>query len=258
MGMGPDFSFSSNLDSTVLDFVHRRTSAEEIYFLSNTRNQCEIIDGIFRVKGTVPEIWDPETGIIQQAALFEVNGETTRIPLRLQPYGSVFVVFREGNEAQHLVSAVLDDRQIFPISGEDREAGIFTDVRREGKEISLVAREAGRYILADNTCRKSDLETGNIPAPLEITGEWRIDFPPGWGAPDHIILPELISWTDSDIEGVRYFSGIATYHKKFEIPREHINEGSVICLDLGKVREVVHIRLNREEPGDPLKAVLSD
>ena len=53
-GLGPDFSFSSNTDSTKLDFIHRRTGKEEIYFVSNTRNECETIDGIFRVSGKIP------------------------------------------------------------------------------------------------------------------------------------------------------------------------------------------------------------
>jgi hypothetical protein len=58
-----------------------------------------------------------------------------------------------------------------------------------------------------------------------------------------------MSWTDSDLEGVKYFSGIATYHKKFDIPRENIGGETIILLDLGKVREVAEVYLNGEKMG---------
>ncbi len=84
---------------------------------------------------------------------------------------------------------------------------------------------------------------------INITGDWHIDFPAGRGAPDHIVIPELISWSDSDHEGVKYFSGIATYNKKFYIPPEYIDDELIISLDLGKVREVIEIYLNGKNMG---------
>ena len=249
MGLGPDFSFTSNNDLANLDFIHRRTSGEEIYFVSNTRNEFEIIEGIFRVKGKIPEIWDPETGTIQKAALYDVNGEETRIPLKLQPHGSVFVVFREQDEHAHLISATFDEKQIFPVSGMDLENGMYIELLNKGNEISLVAREEGQYALTDNDGNRNVVAVGDIPAPIKITGDWQLDFPSGWGAPDHIVVPELMSWSDSDHEGVKYFSGIATYNKKFDIPGENIDDELIISLDLGKVREVVEIYLNGENMG---------
>ena len=248
-GIGPDFSFTSNSDQANLDFIHRRTSSADIYFVSNTRNECEIIEGIFRVKDKIPEIWDPETGTIQKAALFDVNGEETRIPMKLLPHGSVFVVFREQDEQPHFISAAFDEKQIFPVSGMDLESEMYTDLLNEGNEISLIAGKEGQYALTDNDGNRNVIETGDIPMPFNITGDWQLDFPSGWGAPDHIVIPELISWTDSDLEGVKYFSGIATYYKKFDIPRENIGEEMIILLDLGKVREIVEIYLNGEKMG---------
>jgi hypothetical protein len=239
-GLGPDFSFESQGDSTNLDFIHRRTaSGEEIYFVSNTRNACEIIIGIFRVNGKIPEIWDPENGTMQKAGLFDTMDDHTRIPLKLQPHGSVFVVFRDNDPSRHFITAEY----------EGQESGIFADVQVAGNQMSLVTRKEGRYVLTDNAGRKSVFESGDIPSPMDMTGDWQIDFPAGWGAPDHIVIPELISWTDSDHEGVRYFSGIATYKKKFDILPEYMNDGLNILLDLGEVREVVEIYLNGEQIG---------
>jgi hypothetical protein len=248
-GLGPDFNFTSRGDSTRIDFIHRRTLGEEIYFVSNTRNESEIVEGIFRVKDKNPEIWDPETGTIQKVAIYDINGEETSIPLRLQPHGSVFVVFREQDEAPHLISSAFDEKQVFPVSGTDSENAIYTDLQTEGFEISLITSKEGKYTLTDKEGNSNVVEVRDIPLPLNITGDWQLDFPSGWGAPDQIVFPELISWSDSDNEGVKYFSGIASYQKKFEIPGEYINNELIISLDLGKVREVVEIYLNGENMG---------
>jgi hypothetical protein len=248
-GMGPDFSYHSISDSTILDFIHRRTDDAEIYFISNTRNAREVFEGKFRVKGKTPEIWDPETGMIQSAALYNVQGEDTWLPLELPPHGAVFVVFREGTETPPLVSVAFNEEQIFPIPGNGQESQVSARVQYNGDKISLIADEAGRYTLVDNAGQEYAIRIGESPGRVNVTGDWQVDFPSGWGAPDHIVMPELISWTDSELEGVKYFSGIATYHKKLNIPRVYIDDELVLILDLGKVREVVEIYLNGESLG---------
>ena len=118
-----------------------------------------------------------------------------------------------------------------------------------GGTISLIAREKGKYAMADHAGNNKNFDISDIPAAVNVTGDWRVDFPAGWGAPDQITIPELMSWTDSDQKGVKYFSGMATYNKKIDIPREYISDDLVVSLDLGKVREVVEIYVNGEEMG---------
>ena len=248
-GLGPDFSFTSQNDLANIDFIHRRTSGEEIYFLSNTRNEIENLEGIFRVKNMVPEIWDPETGSIQKVALYEIEDEGIRIPLKLQPFGSVFLVFREQDKHPHMISASLDAKQIFPVSGKDQGSEMFAELQNDGTDIRLVAREAGKYEFSDSEGNRNVIEVADIPEPVNITGDWQLDFPSGWGAPDNITIPELMSWSESENKGVKYFSGIATYTKKFDIPGEYINDELIISIDLGRVREVVEIYLNGENMG---------
>ena len=43
----------------------------------------------------MPELWDAVDGSIWEAATFELVGGCTRVPLELDPYGSIFVVFRK-------------------------------------------------------------------------------------------------------------------------------------------------------------------
>ena len=49
-GIGPDFTFKGKNDSTELDYIHRSTDKEEIYFVSNKKMQSAEAECTFRVK----------------------------------------------------------------------------------------------------------------------------------------------------------------------------------------------------------------
>ncbi|MBS1825897.1 MAG: hypothetical protein JST93_11295 [Acidobacteria bacterium] len=87
LGVGPDLRFSG--DESAIDFVHRRTANEDIYFVRNKTKEWVEGDATFRVSGRRPEIWDAVTGNIEARAGNPVH-------LRLAPDGSTFVVFRDG------------------------------------------------------------------------------------------------------------------------------------------------------------------
>jgi hypothetical protein len=67
---------------------------EHLYFICNERRTTEDIVATFRVMGLMPELWDPATGDSAPFALYEVLEEGIRVPLQLEPYGSLFVIFR--------------------------------------------------------------------------------------------------------------------------------------------------------------------
>jgi hypothetical protein len=89
----------------------------------------------------------------------------------------------------------------------------------------------------------------DVPAPEEIGGPWNLSFPPNWGAPPSVTLDKLISWTDDSDDGVRYFSGTATYEKGFEIPADRLASGHELWLDLGKVKNFAEVSLNGQNYG---------
>jgi len=100
-----------------IHYGHRTLGNGEIYFISNQTTETKIITPEFRVKGLQPELWEATTGDIRNLTAYEVKGNTTAVPLKLEPYESVFVVFRKtagkasgsGVEANYPVSAVLMD-----------------------------------------------------------------------------------------------------------------------------------------------------
>jgi hypothetical protein len=92
--VAPDFEYTKPRQDTSLRFVHRRLGDGDIYWVSNTNNRPEILDATFRLEGKAPELWQAETGASGPAAYTIAGGRTT-VPLRLDPNGAVFVVFRE-------------------------------------------------------------------------------------------------------------------------------------------------------------------
>ena len=88
-----------------------------------------------------------------------------------------------------------------------------------------------------------------VPAGFEIEGPWEVRFPYGWGAPPSKIFSTLISWTEDPEEGIKYFSGIATYHKEFDLPQNPVASDTHLVLDLGRVKEVADVYLNGKHLG---------
>jgi hypothetical protein len=55
------------------------------------------------MSGKTPELWHPDTGRIETAPVYEARGGRTSLPLRFEPAGSVFVVFRRPVSGDHAV-----------------------------------------------------------------------------------------------------------------------------------------------------------
>jgi len=87
-----------------------------------------------------------------------------------------------------------------------------------------------------------------------ISGPWDVSFPPGLGAPERIRLESLTSLTAHSEEGVKSFSGTATYTKDVEAPQTWFRAGAKILLDLGAVRDIAEVRVNGKALGILWKA----
>ncbi len=86
-----------------------------------------------------------------------------------------------------------------------------------------------------------------------VEGAWTVKFPHGFlpnrlakGAEETVVFDRLVSWSEHANEGVRYFSGIATYEKS--IPWASIDAvrrtGGRIVLDLGTVKHFAEVTAN--------------
>ena len=95
-GLGPDFRALdvANADQHI-DFIHRSTGHDDLYFVSNSAKAAETFEAVFRVGADrTPEFWYPDTGRIVPCRSFARVEGGCRLTLELPAYGSVFVVFR--------------------------------------------------------------------------------------------------------------------------------------------------------------------
>ena len=82
-----------------------------------------------------------------------------------------------------------------------------------------------------------------------ISGEWNISFQKDRGAPASIKVNELSSWTSHADDGVKYFSGTATYAKTITADKSWVEAGEELWLDLGEVKNLAEIIVNGKSLG---------
>ncbi len=95
-----------------------------------------------------------------------------------------------------------------------------------------------------------------------LNSNWEVSFQPGRGAPESAQFDSLTSWSENANEGIRYFSGTATYSRRFDIPENALKAGSHYWLDLGEVKDVAEVAVNGKYVGilwkTPFKADVTD
>jgi hypothetical protein len=165
-----------------------------LYFVDNRNERDEATEATFRVSGKTPELWHADTGKIEPASYRIENGRTI-VPLNLEPWGTVFVVFRHPTQVQ---SRSLPRATETPIAG--------------------------------------------------INGPWQVSFQPDRGAPDRMTFEKLTAWNENSDEGVKYFSGTATYSKTIQAPATWFTAGTHLWIDLGTVKNLAEVTVN----GKPL------
>lgn len=75
------------------DYIHYTIGNQEVYFISNQTEERQIFETVFRIEGRQPELWDALTGEIREAKAFSQKDGRTTVPLILEPYGSIIVLF---------------------------------------------------------------------------------------------------------------------------------------------------------------------
>lgn len=225
----PDIVYPGK-ESELLDFIHFCKNETDIYFIRNTRNEWLSRNVGFRQQNKSPEIWNPVSGEIVPVTIFNHDGEYINLPVTLPPYGTVLIVFKEPSVAPEYLS----------ISGNEQHPPLL-----EFTADGITILEEGNFELASST--QSVSVNNKIPT-LTVDGEWEVSFTKGWGAPEKTVFPKLISWTESETEGIQYYSGIATYKKNFVYSGKS-EKNEKVYLDLGEISKVADVWLNGEHLG---------
>ena len=195
--MPADFDYTKPETDARLLFVHRKLADGDLYFVDNRNDRNETVDASFRITGKAPELWHADTGQTELVSYKIADGRTT-VPLKLEPWGTVFVVFRNA-------------------TGETA----YTAQPRTETEVATV------------------------------NGAWKVSFQPNRGAPPSITVKKLLSWTESQDKGVKYFSGTGTYTKTVNAKADWFKKGAQVWIDLGDVKNLAEVTVN----GKPLGIV---
>lgn len=260
MSVKPDLSYTSRRSGTLLDYIHRRTEEQDIYFVTNRYavngindyfyrympslpDRYEFVNCKFRVTGKVPELWNPQTGDIRPVLNYYEENGTTVIPLHFNPEGSIFVVFRNAEKTNnHIVKVERCSSAIFP---DDLEAGQYPPIEFETKKDNIVANiyDPGNYKIYWNNGSVLSIGSSEKIEKYVIMGNWVVRFDSCWGKSEPVIFNKLYSWTDSEDPEIRYFSGKAIYENTFYIKTEQLRDKKM-KLDLGNVQDLAVIKVN--------------
>ncbi|MGM9477452.1 glycosyl hydrolase [Pedobacter sp. GSP4] len=90
-GIKPDFEFDG--EGNFIDFIHRRTDHEDIYFITNRLNKTVKSNCTFRVPNKQPQLWNAVTGEIIRNIPYKILGNRLVVNFELAAFQSYFVVF---------------------------------------------------------------------------------------------------------------------------------------------------------------------
>ncbi|MGD0893765.1 MAG: glycosyl hydrolase [Terracidiphilus sp.] len=116
INLRPDFEYTRPEPDTRLEFVHRKLADADVYFVDNRSDRTEQVDATFRVAGKAPDLWRAETASITPATYRSEDGRTT-VPLKLEPWGTVFVVFRKPTAAVSYTAPAATETLLATVAG---------------------------------------------------------------------------------------------------------------------------------------------
>ncbi|WP_321373096.1 glycosyl hydrolase [uncultured Draconibacterium sp.] len=114
----------------------------------------------------------------------------------------------------------------------------------------LEPNDAVFVVFGDNTNEKSV----NIPKVAEskleeVAGPWTVEFQPERGAPAQATFEALTPWNENADQGIKYFSGTASYKKTIATPESWLADGSEVWIDLGALQNMAEVKVNGKSMG---------
>jgi hypothetical protein len=118
--------------------------------------------------------------------------------------------------------------------------------------IDIARREisqSGNYVISTAGGKQSNL-TVKLPEPQTIDGPWSVAFDPRLGGPASATFERLEDWSKHPDNGIKYYSGSATYRKDFDLQQPVPGvANSKLYLDLGRIGIMADVVLNGKSLG---------
>ncbi|MFH0761365.1 MAG: glycosyl hydrolase [Bacteroidota bacterium] len=195
-------------------YIHHSLPDREIYFISNRTEKPVTETCTFRDGTFSAELWDANTGEIRTVQNLTATHEGIEIDIEFAEYQSYFVVFMTEEHSSKEKGERRKEKDTYtPLSRDQRERG----------------RGAGGEVLS---------------------GSWTVSFDPRWGGPESVVFEMLTDWTQRPEEGIKNYSGIATYSKTFDLGDDINRDKNIrIYLNLGVVKNMARVWLNGKDLG---------
>ena len=116
MHVSPDFDYTSLQPGSELKFIHRKLAHSDIYFVDNRSDDRAAVEASFRVADRTPKLWYSDTGKVVPVS-YKIAGGRTTVPLQLEPWGSVFVVFGEPANRQSWTAPAKIEKRLATVTG---------------------------------------------------------------------------------------------------------------------------------------------
>lgn len=236
--IAPDVAWSRTPASGELRFAHRRTADADVYFVFNHSSEEILAETTFRVRDRRPELWDAVAGTRTDAPVFSVDARGISVPLRLEPFGSRFVVLRRALPERWIART---EPAFLPLAAPASPGA-------ESARLLLPHGIDGATLHASDGSARRLVPSAPTPPPLVLEGPWEVSFLDGRGAPPAVRFDALRSWSQHADAGVRHYAGRAVYRASFPLPAGILRPDRVVMLDLGGVADIAEVRLN----GSPL------
>ena len=217
-------------------FIHRNVGTDDLYFIHNPNGDAATFNCSFRIADRIPEFWDADTGRMERTAQFRNVDGRTECPIELDPYGSVFVVFRSASKGIDPVA------KITPGTGRV--------VLDSNNHMQLIADKKGSYEIEWASGKTESVNMTDLQVPLSISGSWTVEFD-GLGLKGDKVVEfnNLSDWKDHPRDDIKHFSGTAAYRTMLDVPAGWLGDGKRVYLDLGRVEIAAEVFLNGKNAG---------
>jgi len=229
-GIKPDFSATP-----LLRYIHRTIGDAEVYFVANPEPRSVAAVATFRMTGKQPEIWWPDSGRTATAMAFADKDGVTSVPLRFEPSGSVFVVFRKPSAGvDAIVSATRNGAPVLASTG--RSAKIVVTKARYGvlndpqRTRDVTAKVQALVDAGSTTFVVAEMAKGDDPA-FKVVKTLVVEYTTGGKA---------TSATGQDTDRITLANGVADEVPALDIARGEIWQSGdyVFQTASGKTRQL--------------------
>jgi len=158
--------------------------------------------------------------------------------------------FRVGGKQPELWDAVTGEIRNLPEFTESNGRTVVPMRFEPHQSFFVVFRTPAAGAKPEGRAERRDGNFARVAEAGKLGGPWEVSFDPKWGGPEKITFDNLEDWSRRPEEGIKYYSGPATYRKTFGMPAAP-DRGAFprVWLDLGAVKNIARVRLNGRELG---------